>query len=175
MKCHPMIRDHLSWCHKVTKISARPPCIFGDILKCLPAGSFDPASSFASRLLDINRAKFMQKQYCFMCQRDCPLFGPTAASDFEVGGLPCTDASAAGQRKFHEGSTSSVFLAHAKRHAEMKTPLMVLENAQDWDSDASNHQFVTAGQSTNWTQGFFPPNQWKSKSTSKTNYQLILE
>ncbi|CAK9089666.1 unnamed protein product [Durusdinium trenchii] len=49
----------------------------------------------------------------------------------EVAGLPCTDQSAAGNRLYQEGPTAKVFLAHAKRHIEKETPLLILENVQE--------------------------------------------
>lgn len=58
----------------------------------------------------------------------CPLFATTP--DFEVAGLPCIDQSMAGQKKYEEGKTGTVFCCHAKRHVELETPLILMENVQ---------------------------------------------
>ena len=69
-------------------------------------------------------------RHCFTCNKPCPLFGLRAESHFEMAGLPCTDQSRAGKQQFEEGPTGSVFITHSKRHIEMRTPLILLENVQ---------------------------------------------
>ena len=70
----------------------------------------------------------MSHQWCFSHRKLCPLF--ETRTDFETAGLPCTDQSRAGKRLFEEGPTASVFCCHAKRHIELQTPLILLENVQ---------------------------------------------
>lgn len=130
--CRQLILDHLQWCYSVTGTCHRP-CIFGDLVECVPPGSFCDEDPFYKKLYDFNRADLMKSQHCFFCTQQCPLFGPSAESDMEVAGLPCTDQSAAGNRLYQEGPTAKVFLAHAKRHIEKETPLLILENVQERD------------------------------------------
>ncbi|CAK9079372.1 Uncharacterized protein SCF082_LOCUS37876 [Durusdinium trenchii] len=73
----------------------------------------------------------MTSQWCFTCCKECPLFGPRAMTDIEVAGLPCTDASMCGLRRFENGPTAQVFLAHCKIHLERRTPMMIIENVPD--------------------------------------------
>lgn len=47
----------------------------------------------------------------------------------ETAGLPCVDYSKAGLEEREHGSTNKVFVSHAKRHVELETPVVVLENA----------------------------------------------
>lgn len=108
-----------------------PPCLFSGLVEALPAGSFCDESPFYKKVYDVNRANLMASQWCNTCHKRCPLFGRHAESDFEVAGLPCTDASIAGLRKFEQGPTAKVFLAHAKIHIERRTPLLIIENVQD--------------------------------------------
>ena len=147
--CRQLIVDHLQWCQQVVEKSYPTPCIFGDLLGCLPPGSFNPMDPFHKKLIQIDRAPFLPKQHCYSCNRLCPLFGVASSSDLEVAGLPCTDASNAGQRRFENGPSGAVFIAHAKQHIEQKTPIIVLENVQD---ECGREQILFYGWST------YPPN-----------------
>ena len=72
----------------------------------------------------------MAKQWCFVHQDWCPVFGPGAESELDITGLPCWDYSLAGHRRAEQGQTSSVFMSHAKLHRERRTPLLIIENVQ---------------------------------------------
>lgn len=75
-------------------------------------------------------------------------------ADFEVAGLPCPDMSRNGLRRLEEGPTNTVFMAHAKRHCEKRTPLIVIENTK-----AGYWVVLSEGHSTN---------QLITQSTSQT-------
>ncbi len=73
----------------------------------------------------------MSHQHCYTHNCFCPLFGEDADSELEVAGLPCTDQSRSGKRLYEEGPTMIAFMAHAKRHIEKKTALIIIENVQE--------------------------------------------
>ena len=123
-----MINDHVGWCAKVVDAPVRPPCIFGDVEGCIPPGTYESSDPFKVKFAKIANAPFVSHQWCFTHRTYCPLF--EMESDFETAGLPCTDQSRAGKRLFEEGPTASVFCCHAKRHIELQTPVILLENVQ---------------------------------------------
>lgn len=51
-------------------------------------------------------------------------------SDLETAGLPCPDMSFAGKRQQENGKTVGAFLTHAKRHVELQTPIIAVENTK---------------------------------------------
>lgn len=126
-----MIVDHYEWSRSVTGSVHPQPCVFGDLLRVLPADTFCNEDPFHRKLFKANRAKLMTSQWCFTCCKECPLFGPRAMTDIEVAGLPCTDASMCGLRRFENGPTAQVFLAHCKIHLERRTPMMIIENVPE--------------------------------------------
>lgn len=129
-QCRQLIFDHAAWVKRALGGWAEEPCVFGDMMDIIPPNSFNPENTFRQKFLDIDEAPFNTMQYCYRCKTLCPLF-PEKASDLELAGLPCVDQSKAGKQKFREGRTGPIFVVHAKYHAEKKTPLLVLENAQE--------------------------------------------
>jgi site-specific DNA-cytosine methylase len=106
--------------------------MFGNLLHTIPDDSFNPDDNFAWKLYDVNRASFNSHQFCYSHNGPCKLFNVEGGdADFENAGLPCTDQSGAGKQLFEEGDTAPVFMAHAKRHCELRTPLVVIENVPD--------------------------------------------
>ena len=90
----------------------------------------------------VDQAPLFRTQHCFTHDKECALFGaPSAHSDFEVAGLPCWDMSLAGKRLQEEGRTAGAFLAHAKRHVEKETRLIVVENTKDLGFVAEGSRF----------------------------------
>ena len=89
-----------------------------------------------TKLQDVSRAPLMKRQWCYTHGKYCELFAADKASELDVSGLPCPDFSAAGLRRREEGPTATVFMAHAKRHKELETPLIVVENVKDWPAAA---------------------------------------
>ncbi|CAE8602347.1 unnamed protein product [Polarella glacialis] len=61
----------------------------------------------------------------------CPLFGRAVETNLETAGLPCTDQSRAGNQLYEQGPTAVVFIAHAKRHIQKRTPFIIIENVQE--------------------------------------------
>ena len=110
------------------------PCVFGDVMACLPRGSYRESDSFMQKLESIDRAPMFSAQFCYTHNKSCELFGckpgSGPSSQLEVAGLPCWDMSAAGKRQREAGRTAPVFLAHAKQHIEKQTPLIIIENTK---------------------------------------------
>ena len=129
--CRELIKDHIAWCQLLDDSGFSPPCVFGDLLECLPKNSFDKNNTFASKLVSIDRARLMKRQHCFTCGKDCQLFNPEAESEHETAGLPCVDMSPAGKRLAENGPTAPVFITHGKMHVAKRTRVIVLENVQD--------------------------------------------
>lgn len=105
------------------------PHVFGD-LKLQVSGPINETSSFLLRQVQISRAPLVDKQYCFTHGADCL---STVPVDFDVSGLPCQDNSKANINRqfFQHGKHGSVYLAWAKRHSYLRTPLLILENTPD--------------------------------------------
>ncbi|CAE8599354.1 unnamed protein product [Polarella glacialis] len=61
----------------------------------------------------------------------CPLFVRAVETNLETAGLPCTDQSRAGNQLYEQGPTAVVFIAHAKRHIQKRTPFIIIENVQE--------------------------------------------
>ena len=78
------------------------PCIFGDVVGCLPEESFDPDTDFAQKFRDIDQARLNFRQYCHTCGRECSLFAGVQ-TDMEIAGLPCVDFSRVGAKCGKEG------------------------------------------------------------------------
>lgn len=134
-RCRQLIVDHSTWYNNTTESWHPMPCIHGDLTSILPDHSFDPESSFMTRLYDINRAPLYSHQFCYTHNRDCALgvldSDHDNRPDYDFSGLPCPDMSPAGKKKREEGTTSSVFLCHAKYHVAMQTPILIIENVPD--------------------------------------------
>lgn len=108
----------------------RAPCVFGDVEGCIPPGSYDPKDCFMQKFHSIARADLVSHNHCYTHNGQCPLFEKRKTGQLETAGLPCIDQSKAGNRLFEEGPTSTVFAAHAKRHIELETWAILLENVQ---------------------------------------------
>ena len=125
----------MTWCAKCTGRTARHPCLFGDLRGCIPKNVLETAEMgdhcFVQKVHLIAHAPFQTSQWCHTHHRCCPLFGPETAAQWETAGLPCPDHSKAGKHLAEEGPTSSVFICHAKRHIEKKTPMILIENVQE--------------------------------------------
>ena len=130
-KCQQLILDHAGWCESAKKESAPFPCVFGDIEGCVPPGHYEPEDPFVVKTYKLEQAPLLTHQFCKTHQRNCALLGPSAESQWGTAGLPCPDQSRAGLRRYEEGPTAPVFICHAKRHVEKRTPMILLENVQD--------------------------------------------
>lgn len=138
-RCRQLITDHMLWYDTATREVHPHPCIHGDLTGIVPERMWDPTASFLTRAKQIDRAPLHIEQWCFYHGRKCPIFGANAnIPDYDISGLPCPDMSRAGNRKYEEGATSSVFAAHAKMHIEYGTPMLVIENV--WDRLPDNKQ-----------------------------------
>ena len=129
-RCHQLIIDHHQWCCRVLNTQTKLPCIFGDVEGCIPPGTYNATDPFKLKFHKIANSDFVSHQWCYAHHQMCPLF--KTQLDFETAGLPCTDSSRAGNRQFENGPTAGVFVCHGKRHIELATPLILLENVQEW-------------------------------------------
>ena len=125
-----MIRSHQQWCNQVTGNRFPPACLFPDVEGCLPPDTYNANESFRWKLYRVSNAPLMRQQHCLTHGRQCDLFPPAERPDLDCSGLPCWDFSLAGKRKRQEGATCTIFMAHAKRHKELRTPVLIIENAQ---------------------------------------------
>ena len=85
------------------------------------------------RFHKVAQANFVTHQFCYERQEECPILVET---DRETAGLPCVDYSAAGRRQKENGPTASTFCCRAKKHTELGTAMLLLENAQALVCDA---------------------------------------
>ena len=69
----------------------------------VPRDSFLPTNTFQQKLRKLDAVDFMQKQYCYGCQKFCELFSSENHADLEVAGLPCKDQSLARKQAQREG------------------------------------------------------------------------
>lgn len=129
-RCRQIIVDHHDWLGRVTGNAHPLPCVFGNLEDCLPPKTYRRGDHFAFKLRDVSRSKLMGKQWCFVHEDWCPLFGPEVESEFDTSGLPCWDFSLAGKSRQEQGETNTVFMSHAKIHKERRTPLLLLENVK---------------------------------------------
>ncbi len=143
--CQQLIVDHCEWYNNTTESWHPRPCIHGDLTHIVPTGSYNPESKFMRKLLDMNKAPMWSHQWCVTHNCFCSL-GLTGGlkADYDISGLPCPDMSPAGSLKRHEGPTGPVFIAHAKLHIALGTPMLVLENVPDWVSerDRINYDYI---------------------------------
>ena len=79
----------------------------------------------------MDAAQIFTTQFCYTHGSQCNLLN---RSDLEVAGLPCWDYSLAGKRLQEDGPTIGAFLAHAKRHVHLATPVIVIENVKEWET-----------------------------------------
>lgn len=130
--CRQLIFDHHVWCREATGDKFPFPCVFDNVEGCIPLNTYDPNSDFVGKLKAVSRSKLVRFQHCYTHGKMCDLFNPSLAPDLETAGLPCWDFSLAGARRCENGPTCTVFMAHAKRHKELRTPLLIIENVQEW-------------------------------------------
>ncbi|CAJ1348098.1 unnamed protein product, partial [Effrenium voratum] len=129
--CRQLIFDHHVWCREATGDKFPFPCVFDNVEGCIPSNTYDPTSDFVGKLKAVSRSKLVRFQHCYTHGKMCDLFNPSLAPDLETAGLPCWDFSLAGARRYENGPTCTVFMAHAKRHKELRTPLLIIENVQN--------------------------------------------
>lgn len=95
----------------------------------MPKGEIRESLCFRARAGQVAKLPLHAQQHCYTHGGPCPSAVPV---DFEIAGLPCQDNSRANQkRQFFEGNHGSVYLVWAKRHTELKTPLLIVENTPD--------------------------------------------
>ena len=151
--CQQAILDNHRWKEEWTdRTSSSPPHIFGDLKEQVPHGQIKETLPFRARAGQVARLPLCQHQYCYTHGVFCQ---SAARVDFEVAGLPCQDNSRANQnRRFFEGNHGSVYLAWARRHSELQTPLILVENTPDAQLKKNKEQLLKsellASQHTPW-------------------------
>ena len=92
-------------------------------------GAFSSSGCFTEKLTEVSRCFLQQVQYCHKHGRMCPT---TSQVDLDVSGLPCQDNSRCNRkRKLEEGRYVPVYMVWAKKHKQMRTALLILENTPD--------------------------------------------
>ena len=131
--CQQLIIDHHRWVS--TFDSGKDlPCIFGDILKMLP-DDINYTGDFEGKRRRVEASCLVPKQWCETHNRYCDVIKPGMSIDIDISGLPCPDNSKANRsRKYEEGPSAPIYMAWAKRHRLAQTPLILLENVPDAQS-----------------------------------------
>ena len=128
--CRQLIIDHHAWMNSFSD-SGTLPCIFGDILKLIPESAQLTTGSFSEKRQRVEGVHLKGEQFCHAHNKYCNALQPTEA-DVDLSGLPCPDNSRANRkRKFQEGPTGPVYIAWAKRHKQLQTKLIIIENVRD--------------------------------------------
>lgn len=125
------------WYNNTTEVVHPKLCVFGDLTGIVPVDCHpQPGASFMEQVYAFNRAPLYSKQHCYTHNKCCSLgLVSGIPPDFDLSGLPCPDMSPCGLRQGLEGPTAQVFIAHAKHHIALQTPLLVIENVPDWASE----------------------------------------
>ena len=127
--CRQCIVDNHYWVNQWAWRPTTVPHIFGDIVEQVPRGSFDKSLPFADRRQQILDAPLATSQYCYAHGSRCSIL---QQSDVDMSGLPCQDNSRANfKRRFFEGPNGTCYAVWGKKHSELKTPLIILENTPD--------------------------------------------
>ena len=131
--CNQLIVDNFQWYKQCTGTACHAPCIFGNLEDCIPKGTYHQKDPFWWKFYKVDSAVLYKTQHCNTHNRECLLFPQHSGekSDIETAGLPCWDMSLAGKRLQENGRTVGTFLCHAKRHIELMTPNIILENTKD--------------------------------------------
>ena len=109
-----------------------PPPSPEDLLDAVETNRLSTVDSFLQKLQIMDDGQLTFRQWCCLHNTHCELHGRLQNSvDLEVAGLPCPDNSQAGLRRYEEGPTAAVFIAHAKRHVHKATPMIIIENTPD--------------------------------------------
>ncbi|CAE8646942.1 unnamed protein product [Polarella glacialis] len=128
--CHHIMAESHDWCNRVTgeTLASHPmPRVFGDLLEQVPGGSYNPADRFHEKARAISLAWLNQSQECKVHDGFCWI----QPVDLDISGLPCTDNSRSGLKKYEEGPAGPIFAVYAKRHIANKTPLLIIENTRE--------------------------------------------
>lgn len=127
--CQQLIVEHHKWVNGSTPQPHPLPCVFGDVLACVPESVDFVTGTFSVKRRRLSNEQLKKEQYCVIHDRECPL---DTAVDFDFSGLPCPDNSKANhKRRFEEGPTGTVFITYAKMHLDAKTPLLCIENVPE--------------------------------------------
>ena len=124
--CRQVLREHHEWIHSWLEEPHAKPCSFCDAMQQVPYGSIPEEGTFAQKLHAAKAAHLQGAQYCFEHGRMRPTCRPV---QLDVSGLPCQDNSRANtKRKLQESDNNSIYIVWAKKHKQMGTALLILEN-----------------------------------------------
>ena len=128
--CRQLILDHHKWIMSFQGHHHRLPCVFGDILDQIDMKEVDDNLPFQEKRKLIDSMPLRSKQVCYTHGFDnCPVLQHV---DIDMSGLPCPDNSRANSRRlFEEGPSAPIYILWAKKHKELATPLLILENTPD--------------------------------------------
>lgn len=132
--CRQCIQDNHTWVNSWSPRQTCIPHIFGNILHQVDLPPIATQSSaknrprhpFKVRKDAILKKPLKERQWCFSHGRNCKI---TDDVDFDFSGLPCQDNSRANfARLFFEGPNSNTYIVWAKKHLQLRTPVLLLEN-----------------------------------------------
>lgn len=127
--CRQAIIDNHHWAQQWADRRRSVPHIFADLRDQASLDQVNPRLPFLARWGQASRLQASHEQFCHTHARYCPSMVPL---DFDVSGLPCQDNSRANHnRRFFEGKNSTENLAWAKRHVDLETPLLIIENTPE--------------------------------------------
>ena len=127
--CQQAIIDNHHWTQEWSTRRCTPPHIFGDVTQQFAPGSMDAHQEFEVRKQQLQECMLSPSQFCYTHGGECPLGVQT---DVDMSGLPCQDNSRANpRRKYFGGKNGSCYLAWARKHSLLQTPLLIVENVPD--------------------------------------------
>ena len=114
-----------SWAGKFRPV----PHSFGDIVGQIPNKNWAPGDSFLETAAAIRPQKLLEYQYCHVHGGACKSL---ESVDVDFSGLPCQHNSRANVARLkQDGPFADVYMTWAKKHTDLATPLVILENTQD--------------------------------------------
>ena len=133
--CRQCIQDNHAWVNSWSHRHITTPHIFGNILDQvdIPPIAIQMSTTknrlrypFKVRKTAIQKKPLRKWQWCFAHGQNCRI---TDAADIDLSGLPCQDNSRANfKRLFFEGPNSNTYSVWAKKHRQLRTPVLILEN-----------------------------------------------
>ena len=125
-KTHQILVDNHSWCCQTSGAIHDMPHLFTDILDLNSPDVFKQTDDYENKRRKILGSRITTHAPCAMHSGNlggCEIPG----ADFGVSGLPCTDMSMAGKRRFRHGPTNAVFMTHGKYTEAHKIPIFIIE------------------------------------------------
>ena len=128
--CRQLIYDHHDWVNTWAARRRGRPHVFGNVLSQVQedCGAISELT-FQQKLRGLEQAPLAEKQFCFTHGSECSIWDTV---DLDFSGLPCQDNLRANtKRLFEQGRYAPCFIVWARKHRELGTRLLILENTPD--------------------------------------------